>query len=163
MQIRRNSSAASPFWGPSTLTRPPPHPVSGLTPCLSTLLPRYLIEWVCISSQLFSCSQRFRRACQCGLQRWASLSLRHPHSTSRDFHTFLLCRSNTEPSVFDRSPLRCTSRKASSFTGASLTHVLIRSFLYPFFVFELHFYFCSACFRLMRYHSLPPVWYGVFF
>ena len=79
---------------------------------------------VCISSLLLSCNQRPHRANQCGLPS-------HPRNTSQGVRTSSSLWSKPEPSVFEKWPVLCTSRRASSSTGTTPIHMRIRSFLCP--------------------------------
>ena len=105
---------------------------SGLTPCLSTILPRYLIESLRIShfdGLHFKPTLFMHPRTSSSRSMWSSRV--GVANTSQDYRTFLSLWSKPEPSVFEKWPLRCTSRRASSSNGTTPTHTRIRSFRYP--------------------------------
>ena len=104
---------------------------SCLAPCLSTLLPRYLIELLRIShfDGLHFESALFMQPKTSSSQSvWSS---KVGVATSQGFRTSSSLWSKLEPSVFEKWPWRCTSRRASSSTGTTAIHMRIRSFLCP--------------------------------
>ena len=114
---------------------------SGLTPCRSTILPRYLIESLRIShfdgfafqACSFHTSEDLIESINVILQGWCRYGLRHPRSTSRDSRTFWSLLSKPEPSAFERLLLHCTSRRASSSTGTTPIRTRILFSPCPFF------------------------------
>ena len=95
------------------------------TPCLSTILPRYIIESLRIShfdGLHFNPALFMHPKTSSSLSMWSSrVGVRYDYvihvNTSRDSRTSWSLSSKPEPSVFEKWPLHCTSRRASSSTG----------------------------------------------
>ena len=80
---------------------------SGLTPCLSPILPRYLIEYLRIShfdGLHFKPALSMHPKTSSSRSMWSSrvTHLRHPRNTSQDSRTSLSLWSKPEPSVFEK-------------------------------------------------------------
>ena len=83
---------------------------SGLTPCLSTILPRYLIECLRIShfdGLHFKPTLFMHPRTSSSRSMWSSRV--GVANTSQDYRTSLSLWSKPEPSVFEKWPLRCTT------------------------------------------------------